>query len=95
MGMYACPICGYRGFAENPLDETFDICPCCGIEFGYPDGGLSLKHKRRFYTQARAMWVQTGMPWGWGHFGKPVWPTPPQGWNPRTQLAALQTEGLT
>jgi hypothetical protein len=34
---YACPVCDYVGFDENPLDRTFDICPQCGIEFGYHD----------------------------------------------------------
>ncbi|MFP4957785.1 hypothetical protein ACI43K_07425 [Bacillus subtilis] len=39
---YSCLICGYKGLIQNPLykgeyQKTFDICPCCGFEFGYSE----------------------------------------------------------
>jgi hypothetical protein len=41
---FSCPICGYDRLDEPPYDEngnsSFDICPCCGIEFGYEDSRL-------------------------------------------------------
>ena len=41
MGRYICPVCGYAYLEEPPRDEkgrpSFDICDCCGIEFGYED----------------------------------------------------------
>ncbi|MCY7886004.1 hypothetical protein MOA93_12970 [Bacillus spizizenii] len=40
--LYSCLICGYKGLSQNPLykgeyRKTFDICPCCGFEFGYSE----------------------------------------------------------
>ena len=36
---YICPICGYDKLEEAPYNTngggSFDICPCCGQEFGY------------------------------------------------------------
>src|ERR1700722_1795355 len=40
-----CPVCGYAKLAEPPYDKTgcasFEICPSCGIEFGYHDASKS------------------------------------------------------
>jgi len=43
---FPCPICGFPDLDEPPYDSdgenpSFDICPCCGIEFGYEDCGRS------------------------------------------------------
>jgi hypothetical protein len=37
-----CPICGFGPFSETyasaqELRFSFDICPCCGCEYGYDD----------------------------------------------------------
>ena len=36
-----CPVCGYSHLKEGPCDEfgcsTYEICPCCGFEFGFDD----------------------------------------------------------
>lgn len=36
-----CPVCGFDGLDFKPYDEkgfgTFEICPCCGFEFGCDD----------------------------------------------------------
>jgi hypothetical protein len=37
---FECPVCGFPGFSEPPWrDEnaSFDICPSCGIQYGYND----------------------------------------------------------
>lgn len=38
---YKCPVCGYDKLEESPYDKygqgSFEICPNCGIEFGYQD----------------------------------------------------------
>ncbi|MEC1615631.1 hypothetical protein [Bacillus mojavensis] len=40
--LYPCLVCGYKGLIEKLLyngeyQKTFDICPCCGFEFGYSE----------------------------------------------------------
>ena len=42
MKKYICHICGYTELNEGSWGEdgnspSFDICPCCGVEFGYED----------------------------------------------------------
>lgn len=36
-----CPVCGYDKLDFKPYDEqdnaSFEICPCCGFEFGCDD----------------------------------------------------------
>lgn len=34
---YKCPVCGYDKLEEPPEEQTFEICPNCGVEFGYHD----------------------------------------------------------
>ncbi|MEQ5999929.1 hypothetical protein U2I83_10400 [Bacillus amyloliquefaciens] len=40
--LYPCLICGFKGLETSPVyngeyQKTFDICPCCGFEFGYSE----------------------------------------------------------
>ncbi len=56
-----CRVCGLRQ-PEPPWGEsggapTYDICDCCGVEFGYED--MTAESVRRF----RERWVQLGMRW--------------------------------
>jgi len=56
-----CRVCGL--FHEDPpwgednKTPTYDICPCCGVEFGYgdttPDNARALRHD----------WVEQGCAW--------------------------------
>jgi len=56
-----CRVCGYAP-ADPPWGvdgstPSFEICPCCGVEFGYEDatpGGV-----RRY----RELWLSTGGRW--------------------------------
>jgi len=67
--MYACPVCRYLEMPDPPRD--YNICPCCGTEFGNDDVDCT-------HTELREQWTHAGAPWFFG--------TPPVGWNPWTQL---------
>jgi hypothetical protein len=75
---YRCPVCGYSDLDEPPYDKygcaSFDICPCCGTEFGYHDA-------TRSHAQLRQDWVTRGAPW----FS--TMPPPPD-WSALEQLTA-------
>jgi hypothetical protein len=61
MEKYICPVCGYPELTDPPYDAyqcpSFDICPCCGCEFGYHDATPQAKeyHRRK--------WVKSGGSW--------------------------------
>jgi hypothetical protein len=78
---YTCPVCGFGGLSEPPYDEhgnaSFDICPCCGTEYGYHDATASHDELRRLWLAAGAPWRSQAVP-------------PPPGWDPRSQLAAAR-----
>jgi hypothetical protein len=70
----ACPICGYE-LSFAPYEDglaSFEICPCCGNQFGYDDA-------TRSHEELRGDWIAKGMPW----FS--AGPKPPN-WNPAKQL---------
>lgn len=51
----ACPICGFP--FESPIDEatlssSYDICGCCGCEYGYDD-----------HIEFRKQWIADGANW--------------------------------
>jgi hypothetical protein len=70
--MYICPVCGYDQLEDPPTD--YNICECCGTEFGYHDA-------HRSHAELRQRWIMAGMPW----WDRRV--APPPGWNPVTQLS--------
>ncbi|MGO4128407.1 hypothetical protein AB4Z01_28705 [Inquilinus sp. YAF38] len=76
---FACPVCGFPGLDEAPRDEhgcaSFEICPCCGIEFGYEDAMTS-------HSELRARWIAGGKRW-WSYKG------PPPDWDADTQLTRI------
>lgn len=59
---YICPICGYDKLDESPYDETgepsFEICPCCGIEFG-----CDLENFHISENEYRKKWLSKGGIW--------------------------------
>lgn len=80
-----CPVCGFDlGFrawdGDSPSDE---ICPSCGMQFGYydstPDGAQG---RAAIYAEWRRRWVEEGMPWNGAS-------PPPTGWSPAEQLTRL------
>ena len=53
--------------------RDYDICPCCGTEFGNDDVEYTLE-------ELRVAWITDGAQWFYG--------TPPADWNPWSQLIA-------
>jgi hypothetical protein len=76
---FTCPVCGFPGLDEAPCDDhgcaSFEICPCCGIEFGYDDATTS-------HSELRARWIAGGKCWRSDR-------EPPTGWDADTQLAQI------
>jgi hypothetical protein len=74
---YVCPICGYAKLSEPAYDDhgcaSYDICPCCGNQFGYSDAGFS-------HEKLRREWIENGCIWS----SQVV--APPHNWNPLDQL---------
>ena len=71
-----CPVCGY-GMEDPP--EAYNICPCCGTEFGLHDANSSI-------AALRAAWLRSG-----AHWWSPVDPQP-QDWDPYLQLDNIVAE---
>jgi len=69
--MFTCPVCYYAALQEPPRD--YNICECCGTEFGVDDEFCS-------YAELREKWIQAGAQW--------FFRTPPVSWNPWVQLLA-------
>ncbi|MGH3624104.1 MAG: hypothetical protein ACRDQ5_20310 [Sciscionella sp.] len=81
---HRCPVCGYPGLEEPAYSATtglgsYEICPSCGYEFGVTDEDEGISH-----AQWRRRWIVGGMQWWWTEAG------PPEGWDPRAQLDALE-----
>jgi hypothetical protein len=73
-----CPVCGYPEL-EVPAYDSYgcssqDICPCCGIQFGYDDARTS-------HEELRRRWLSQGAPW----FSAAT--LPPPNWSATRQLA--------
>lgn len=81
-GSFPCPICGNELGADPWKDNypTYDICACCGIEFGYEDSRPTPEERKSRHAELRQDWMDRGMPW-WSTI------TPaPIGWDAREQL---------
>jgi len=62
MKINICPVCGYDKLDASPRDEfgcpSYEICPCCGFEFGFDDDSEGLT-----YDQYRERWLKQGAKW--------------------------------
>ena len=70
LGAHPCPVCGFG--MDQPPDD-FNICPSCGVEFGYSDSGSS-------YEALRSEWLRHGAAWASKVRLRPF------GWNAYSQL---------
>ncbi len=82
-GYFACPACGWDDQISPPMDTlgypSYDICSCCGIQYGYHDiMGIT-------YRAWRDKWVRNGMRWN-------SYSDPPPDWDPVRQLKKLQDQ---
>ena len=82
---YVCPVCGYPNLKEEPRNEatggSYEICPSCGIEFGYDDeAGGDATRRRDLYLRWRNDWIAAGMPWRSRGVEQPL------DWNPALQV---------
>jgi hypothetical protein len=68
---FNCPVCGYRAMPYPAV--PYNICPCCGTEFGVDDHLLTI-------PQLRRSWISRGAPW----FDDIT--SPPANWSPSLQL---------
>lgn len=80
---FACRVCGLLQ-SELPWGDdgqcpTYDICDCCGVEFGYED--CTVEATRRY----RQKWIERGSPWT-----RPE--SCPEAWDPEEQLEAVPPE---
>jgi hypothetical protein len=81
---WTCPACGYDNLLEIPWSDSGpsdEICPSCGIQFGYDDAaGGNLLHRQAIYVAWRERWQDQGMQWYSSSRPKPP------GWDPRIQV---------
>lgn len=70
-GLHECPVCRYPDMPEPPSD--YNICSCCGTEFGSSD-------EYQTHAQIRTRWINAGCKW--------FFREQPEGWNPQKQLTA-------
>jgi len=75
--MYTCPVCYYTGMQDPPRD--YNICECCGTEFGNDDEAHS-------HEDLRTRWIESGAKW--------FFRSAPVGWNPWTQLFTANVGSL-
>ena len=55
MKIFNCPICGLPWDEPEDIEDlrrSFDICDCCGCEYGYTDN-----------SAYREKWLAKGSPW--------------------------------
>ena len=55
-----CPVCGYSKLLEparNNNVPSFEICSCCGTEFGYDDCS------QEKIMKLRKEWIESGYKW--------------------------------
>lgn len=85
---YTCPACGFGGLANQPWSgesPSDDICPSCGIQFGYHDArGTDATQRQGIYRKWRERWIAEGMPWHAASIQ-----APPRSWDPADQVANL------
>jgi hypothetical protein len=80
---HRCPVCAWPKLAEPARSASggasFEICPCCGFEFGVSDDDAGMS-----YAEWRERWIRDGMKW-WS----PSHPAPAR-WSAKRQLARLK-----
>ncbi|MCO6509132.1 MAG: hypothetical protein J6578_10170 [Snodgrassella sp.] len=59
--LYTCRVCGLEQsepqWGEDGKSPTYNICDCCGVEFGYED--ITLISTKNY----REKWIKSGAKW--------------------------------
>ena len=80
LAKYACHVCGLLQdsppWGEDGETPLFEICACCGVEFGYGDATIIAVHR------TRDRWLEKGAKWFMPKF-KPI------DWSLGRQLAQI------
>jgi hypothetical protein len=69
--LHICRICGleqpFFPWGEDGQTPTYDICSCCGVEFGYEDATLvAVRNYRKEWIEKGAKWLKPKeMPESW------------------------------
>lgn len=75
-----CRVCGLKlqepPWGEDNKSPSFDVCVCCGVEFGYEDSSLA---SIRIF---RNNWLEQGANWSWPK-------AKPKDWNLDEQLKKI------
>lgn len=75
-----CRVCGLLQdtppWGEDGITPSFEICVCCGVEFGNDDATIAAIHKKR------EEWLGKGANWFMSRFK-------PTKWNVTQQLAQI------
>ena len=72
----ACRVCGLAllepPWGNDGRTPTYDICGCCGVEFGYEDcTAESTRRYRQAWMHAGCQWFDPGArPSGWDFVGQ-------------------------
>ncbi|UFH53658.1 hypothetical protein [Spirosoma sp. KNUC1025] len=68
---YLCKVCGFEQldppWGEDGRTPTFEICVCCGTEFGYEDATLQgvLKYREKWLKQGAKWYDESYKPANW------------------------------
>ena len=61
MKEYYCRVCGLynedKPWEQDDNSPTYEICPCCGVEFGYEDYTIEST------IEYRKKWIENGAKW--------------------------------
>lgn len=61
MSTHYCRVCGLyidnKPWGDDGYTPSFEICPCCGAEFGYDDYNVQL------LKEYRRKWIDGGYKW--------------------------------
>ncbi|MCP4677487.1 MAG: hypothetical protein GY854_18630 [Deltaproteobacteria bacterium] len=85
---FQCPVCGYPELVEPPWQggaPSDEICPSCGIHFGFDDvAGGDPAVRLEVYKALRAKWEAGGCRWFSSARSRP------EGWDPIDQLRPVR-----
>ncbi len=87
-----CPVCGFTGLARPAWEHDVasgETCPACGTTFGVDDRADDPERRAAVHGDRRTTWLAGGMRWSDPHRD------PPEGWDPLTDLHALDQPEAT